>query len=530
MGFYRKPLEDTVPSYVEIIYNSPDLYYINATESVGSSILVKNSNGQLNYIPKEHFALTSSNVFNGDQTINGNLNIIGDITAQQFLVTTSSITHYTASTNFGLDDGDTHTFTGSVKITGSLDVIGSTTTLGNTIISGGIYVDGGINGQINATNGVISSSAQITTFGFVSGSYETTGRGIISSSANLVTTASFNSYTASQSTSSLVDRLNVIESVSGSWITESETGSFATTGSNNFVGEIIITGSLLVSGSGTLRNIGSLITTGSFLVSGSTTQIGNTNLTGNNTISGSNKIFGNTIMSGSLEISGSQTRYGVTRNIGQWELTGSMYTSGSTYIVGNTIIGGNLDLTGSIRVSGSFTGSIQIDGDLNLASPHSFYRWGNKLFNYGNFYNTGSQSGSADTAYSVLLNTTDIAEGFSIVSGSRITATHTGVYNLQFSSQLYANDDAKTQFSFWLAYTGSNVANTQSEVTIPKEPNPGGSSIIALNLMTRMTAGDYVELMYSKTTTLGSIKYIAPGTGPTRPAAPSTIVTMTQVS
>jgi hypothetical protein len=45
---------------------------------------------------------------------------------------------------------------------------------------------------------------------------------------NLVTTASFNSYTASQSTSSLVNRLNTIESVSGSWITESETGSFLT--------------------------------------------------------------------------------------------------------------------------------------------------------------------------------------------------------------------------------------------------------------------------------------------------------------
>ena len=45
---------------------------------------------------------------------------------------------------------------------------------------------------------------------------------------NLLTTSSFNSYTASQSTSSLVDRLNTIESVSGSWITESETGSFLT--------------------------------------------------------------------------------------------------------------------------------------------------------------------------------------------------------------------------------------------------------------------------------------------------------------
>ena len=49
------------------------------------------------------------------------------------------------------------------------------------------------------------------------------------STASLVTSISnLNTFTASQSTSSLVDRLNAIESVSGSWITESETGSFLT--------------------------------------------------------------------------------------------------------------------------------------------------------------------------------------------------------------------------------------------------------------------------------------------------------------
>lgn len=49
------------------------------------------------------------------------------------------------------------------------------------------------------------------------------------STGSLVTSISnLNTFTASQSTSSLVDRLNAIESVSGSWITESETGSFLT--------------------------------------------------------------------------------------------------------------------------------------------------------------------------------------------------------------------------------------------------------------------------------------------------------------
>ncbi len=71
-------------------------------------------------------------------------------------------------------------------------------------------------------NGIISSSAQITNFGFA-----TTSSVLNIDTSSLVTTSSFNTYTASISTASLVSRLNSIESVSGSWITESETGSFA---------------------------------------------------------------------------------------------------------------------------------------------------------------------------------------------------------------------------------------------------------------------------------------------------------------
>ena len=61
---------------------------------------------------------------------------------------------------------------------------------------------------------LLSSSAQITAFGFVSGSYETTGRGIISSSANLVTTSSYNADSASFDT-----RINSITVSSGSNLT-----------------------------------------------------------------------------------------------------------------------------------------------------------------------------------------------------------------------------------------------------------------------------------------------------------------------
>jgi hypothetical protein len=115
------------------------LYTLEANDE----FIVKQEDGYLGYASAGQLATTGSNIFTGGQIIMGNITIAGDIFANEFLVTTSSTEHFTASTNFGLDGGDAHTFTGSVRITGSLNVIG------------------GINGQINATNGVISSSAQI---------------------------------------------------------------------------------------------------------------------------------------------------------------------------------------------------------------------------------------------------------------------------------------------------------------------------------------------------------------------------------
>jgi hypothetical protein len=57
-------------------------------------------------------------------------------------------------------------------------------------------------------------------------------------------------------------------------ITENNTSSFATTGSNNFVGNQTITGSLLISGSSAFTNIGPTILSGSLIVTTSTNLTG----------------------------------------------------------------------------------------------------------------------------------------------------------------------------------------------------------------------------------------------------------------
>jgi hypothetical protein len=121
-------------------------------------------------------------------------------------------------------------------------VTSSFETKGRSVVSSSAQITslGFISSSTTIPAGTISSSAQITSFGFVSNSIDISSLNSFTSSQSSLNTAftngisarlqtsSFNEYTASQSTSSLVSRLNTIESVSGSWITESETGSFLT--------------------------------------------------------------------------------------------------------------------------------------------------------------------------------------------------------------------------------------------------------------------------------------------------------------
>ena len=463
-----------------VIFKAYDLpaYSLDAADH----ILSRQENGEMGYIKAGQFATTGSNIFEGGQIIDGNITVTGDIYAANFV--TSSTLLFTGSTNHGSHIEDTHTYTGSVSITGSLNVIG------------------GINGVINATNGVVSSSAQITSFGFVSGSYETTGRGIVSGSI------------------SYVNLTNIPSNIVSSSIQIKNYGDFATTGSNTFNGNQTITGSFLVSGSTT--QIGNNTLSGNTIMSGTLDVSGSTTFRGVHQLSGSNSILGNTIMSGSVGISGSTFIEGNTT------IKGMLFVSGSTNFSNHTIT-----MTGSMFTSGSqvITGSLDINGNVNVASGSEFYLAGNKLFNYGQFSDTTTQSGSANTAYSMKLNTTDVEHHISIVSGSRITVANTGLYNLQFSAQLDNSANTNELVDIWFAITGSNVANSNTQLAINKaQAGNFGKSVAAWNILLPLSASNYVEIKWSATNSTITLSSFGTQSNPNRPAVPSVIATMTQVA
>jgi hypothetical protein len=388
----------------KIIFDAWDLNQYDYNNE--AYVLCRQTDGQFGYVSSGIYATTGSNSFIGNQTINGTLAINGDITANQFIVTTSSVNHFTASTNFGLDQGDIHTFTGSVRITGSLNNVGSGTITGSFLVSG--------------------STTQI--------------------------------------------------------------------GNNALLGNTILSGTLDVSGSTTFK--------------------------GTHVLSGSNSILGNTIMSGSVRISGS------TRIEGDTTIKGMLFVSGATNFQNHTIT-----MTGSMYTSGSqiITGSLDVNGNINVASGSEFYLAGNKLFNYGQFSDTTTQSGSANTAYAKKLNTIDFAHEVTIIDGTKIKVANTGIYNLQFSTQLANTANTNITFDIWLSYTGSNVANTNTQIDVNKSAGQLGRQVAAWNFMLPIKANDYVELMWSCNASTGELSALGTQTNPTRPAIPSVIATLTQI-
>jgi len=147
---------------------------------------------------------------------------------------------------------------------------------------------------------------------------------------------------------------------------------------------------------------------------------------------------------------------------------------------------------------------------------------------YGSFYSTVDQTnGGATVANKMTYNTTDFSNGVSIVSNSRITMANAGVYNIQFSAQLDKTDSGDDIVQIWLQKNGSNIANTNTEMTLTGN---NGKHVAAWNFFVNAAANDYFEICWHSSDTAVFINYIAAASSPTRPAIPSVILTVNKVA
>ena len=250
--------------------------------------------------------------------------------------------------------------------------------------------------------------------------------------------------------------------------------------------------------------------------------------------------------------------------------TGSVVARGGVGVSGNIYMGGNLSVGRSV-IGGTWAGNAitgryggtgftsYTKGDLIVGAGSTFIRVGTGLSHqiispvasttsgvgwtdlsltasistcYGSFYSTTTQTViGANTITPITYNNTYEAANMQIYGGagtsSRILITSTGVYNIQFSAQLNLSSGTQPKVGdFWFRINGVDVPWSNSKQTVTGKDF---QSLIALNFVSSITAGQYFEIMMNSSDAAFSIEATGTSTGPTRPGTPSIITSVTKV-
>ena len=167
----------------------------------------------------------------------------------------------------------------------------------------------------------------------------------------------------------------------------------------------------------------------------------------------------------------------------------------------------------------------QVDGYTSGLSDRAGGRF--LAFPYGSFYDTTTQTAAViNTAYAMTLDTlvssVDISTG---TPTSRIYATYSGTYNIQFSAQFTSTSGAAQLVYVWPRINGVDVPYSATKIALQ---GAAPEVAAAWNFVLPMVGGDYIELMWSANDT--RVKILAQAPVAPAPAIPSVIVTVTFVS
>jgi hypothetical protein len=423
--------------------------------------------------------------YTGSVSISGSLTVsTAAISDATYLANSSNLILASGSNLYIYNDG-LASVSGSLKVTGSI-----ITTLG-------------ITGPINATNGVISSSAQLTALNTYTGSNDSvisrilqttasinTTTGSFSSIVNQVlqTTASLNAYTASES--SIVNRVLQTTSSLNTY-----------TGSNDSVLQRILqttaslnltTGSLIGITNGLMAVTASM--KAAAIVS-SSTQVSNYFVFAQT--SSANTFYNDQTITGSLNVSSNLSVGTAIINASAMLLTGSsimtlstnsqFILTGSQFITGSSTISGSVNITGSLRLNGvsvdipslnTYTGSndnlvarvLQTTASLNTytGSNDSVV---NKVLQTTASLNT--YTGSNDSVINRILQTTS---SLNSKTGSYITTGSAGLTQSITGS---------------LAITGSMTISSGS-ITMPNRPGVRVTGAGGSKAATTALSGSYL--------------------------------------
>lgn len=356
--------EDMIDSTVnQTIYTADSASFTNRIDVISNEVDVLQAFSSSQHDLNQTLATTGSNTFVGNQTIEGSLTLSNggvDVT-----IVPSAVS-------------------GGLVITDDLSIEGNLTA---SLPNGYVWL-GNANGKAVAVPSSSIAAGGSTDLG------------------------PLNAFTASQETYNTNNnaKWTTIGSQSGSWVTESETGSFARTDvTNTFTATQNIQGDLNITGTITANEIHTIIESSSVIFSSGSNILGDDPNTDTQTLNGAVVISGSATLNGSPIVSSIQT--------------GSFATTGSNTFTGNQVIGN--------------ASTLNVAGDIIGNSTAKIYNQNASITLAANAQNSGSQYPGANIIVAPNTYPTDIFGGYSVLTelGNQAGQTFLGLVASTYSPQ-----------------------------------------------------------------------------------------------
>lgn len=146
---------------------------------------------------------------------------------------------------------------------------------------------------------------------------------------------------------------------------------------------------------------------------------------------------------------------------------------------------------------------------------------------YGSFSDTTDQAVAAGGTTVVKYDTVEAANGVSVVNDpitlrpTRLTVSQNGVYAFTLSPQLQHTGGGTVTIIFWSRLNGTNIPRSSSSLEMGNNNN---RTLPFIELILPMTAGQYVEWVFTSSGTNTTLEHFPEVLGPTPiPAIPSVI-------
>jgi len=153
---------------------------------------------------------------------------------------------------------------------------------------------------------------------------------------------------------------------------------------------------------------------------------------------------------------------------------------------------------------------------------------------YGSFSSLINQNQTIKiNNFPILFDTTDLSNGISLSNPNEVLFEFDGTYNMTFSIQFVNTSVSIHDVNVFFKKNGGIVSNSNSVISIPNSHGGSdGHTILCVNFMFEMLAGETLGLWWNVTNTSVSIQTIPlnpfPPAGFT-PASPSVIWTIQQI-